>query len=67
MIEVRDLRFAYGEGGFELQVERLSIATGERVCLVGPSGSGKTTLLLGETFASPTWGWSFKTLRCWII
>lgn len=45
MIEIRDLRFAYGEGGFELQVERLSIATGERVCLVGPSGSGKTTLL----------------------
>ena len=45
MIEVRDLRFAYGEGGFELQVEWLSIATGERVCLVGPSGSGKTTLL----------------------
>ncbi len=26
MIEIRDLRFAYGEGGFELQVERLSVS-----------------------------------------
>ena len=39
MIELRDLRFAYGDGGFELQVERLSIAKGQRVGWIGPSGS----------------------------
>ena len=45
MIEIRDLRFAYGEGGFELQVKRLSVTDGQRVCWIGPSGCGKTTLL----------------------
>ena len=45
MIELRDLRFAYGDGGFELKVERLSITKGQRVGWIGPSGSGKTTLL----------------------
>jgi ABC-type lipoprotein export system ATPase subunit len=45
MIELRDLRFAYVEGDFGLQVERLSIAKGQRVGWIGPSGSGKTTLL----------------------
>jgi len=45
MIEIRDLRFAYGEGGFELHVERLSVSDGQRVCWIGPSGCGKTTLL----------------------
>ena len=45
MIELRDLQFAYAEGGFGLQVERLSIAKGQRVGWIGPSGSGKTTLL----------------------
>ncbi|WP_308916355.1 ABC transporter ATP-binding protein [Jannaschia sp. LMIT008] len=44
MIEVRDLRFAYG-GGFALHVPALSVGAGERVAVVGPSGSGKTTLL----------------------
>ena len=45
MIEIRDLRFAYGEGGFELHVERLSVRDCQRVCWIGPSGCGKTTLL----------------------
>ena len=45
MIELRDLHFAYAEGDFGLQVEKLSIAKGQRVCWIGPSGSGKTTLL----------------------
>lgn len=45
MIELRDLQFAYPEGGFRLSIENLSIAKGQRVCWIGPSGSGKTTLL----------------------
>jgi ABC-type lipoprotein export system ATPase subunit len=45
MIEVRDLRFSYGEGDFSLQVPDLKVAHGETVAIVGPSGSGKTTLL----------------------
>lgn len=45
MIELRDLQFAYAEGGFRLHVERLSIAKGQRVGWIGRSGSGKTTLL----------------------
>jgi putative ABC transport system ATP-binding protein len=45
MIQLRDLQFAYAEGGFELTVENLSITAGQRVGWIGPSGSGKTTLL----------------------
>lgn len=45
MIELKDLRFAYARGGFNLQVTNLAIAEGERSCWIGPSGSGKTTLL----------------------
>lgn len=45
MIEVRDLRFSYGEGDFSLEVPDLDVADGETVAIVGPSGSGKTTLL----------------------
>ena len=44
MIQVRDLRFAYGQG-FALAVPALDVAPRERVAVVGPSGSGKTTLL----------------------
>jgi len=57
MIELRDLQFAYGESGFGLQVERLSIAKGQRVGWIGPSGSGKTTLLhLVAGIVSPACG-----------
>ena len=45
MIELRDLQFAYEEGGFGLKVDRLSVPKGQRVGWIGPSGSGKTTLL----------------------
>jgi ABC-type lipoprotein export system ATPase subunit len=53
MIELRDLRFAYGNGEFSVNVDELSVSRGERIALVGPSGSGKTTLihLLAGIFA----------------
>ena len=57
MIELRDMRFMYAEGGFGLNVERLSIAQGQRVGWIGPSGSGKTTLLhLVAGIVSPATG-----------
>ena len=57
MIELRDLQFAYAEGGFGLKVEHLSIPKGQRVGWIGPSGSGKTTLLhLVAGIASPAGG-----------
>ena len=45
MIQLREVTFSYRAGGFELQVDELSIAAGKRVCWIGPSGCGKTTLL----------------------
>lgn len=45
---LHDVRFWHpGHPGerFELRVDRLEIAEGERLALIGPSGSGKTTLL----------------------
>jgi len=45
IVALRDLRFRYPEGGFELVVPELSIGASERVAVIGPSGSGKTTLL----------------------
>ncbi len=45
MIELSDLRFSYTEGGFGLEIQRLLVPAGEKVCWVGPSGTGKTTLL----------------------
>jgi len=45
MIEINSLTFAYPSGEFRLDIQELSVATGEKVAFVGPSGSGKTTLL----------------------
>lgn len=45
MIDIQNLRFAYGDGNFQLNIEHLSVPQGQRRCWVGPSGSGKTTLL----------------------
>lgn len=45
MIEIQHIRFRYPNSEFELIVQELSIAGGEKVAVVGPSGSGKTTLL----------------------
>lgn len=44
-LEIEQLKFDYGSGGFSLRIPSLRIAPGEAVVLVGPSGSGKTTLL----------------------
>lgn len=61
-IEINQLKFAYirGRRASEtapviLDIERLQLASGERVFLHGPSGSGKTTLLglLGGVLAAP--------------
>ncbi len=45
MVEVEELSFGFGTGGFRLRVPELSLDKGERLAIVGPSGSGKTTLL----------------------
>jgi putative ABC transport system ATP-binding protein len=45
VIALRDIDFAYGQGGFRLRVPVFDVADGERVAVIGPSGSGKTTLL----------------------
>lgn len=43
-LEVRDLRFAYGDGPDVLKGIDVDLAQGEVVALVGRTGSGKTTL-----------------------
>ncbi len=45
MIEIRDLMFRYGDGGFGIQIPELSVEEGAKAAIIGPSGSGKTTFL----------------------
>lgn len=48
MIELRDIRKSYKQGGNEIRAldgVDISIAKGEFVAIMGPSGSGKSTLL----------------------
>lgn len=56
-IKLKDLGFAFPDGGVILKHLNTSIHRGERIGVRGPSGSGKSTLfnlLLG--FFPPTWG-----------
>lgn len=45
MIQLEELRFAYGTDGFQLDIPELQIEGGSTLACIGPSGSGKTTLL----------------------
>lgn len=45
MISINQIRFAYSDGPFSLEIPELVVSTAESVAIVGPSGSGKTTLL----------------------
>jgi putative ABC transport system ATP-binding protein len=63
-IDLEHLKFAWPGARPLLEIERLSIARGERVFLRGPSGSGKSTLLglIGGVLA-PTSG-AVRVLDC---
>ena len=45
MIQLTNLEFQYGEGGFLLRLPKLEVEAGQKVAIIGASGSGKTTLL----------------------
>ena len=45
LIHVREARYGYPSGGFELRVGELRVDTGDQMAITGRSGAGKTTLL----------------------
>ncbi|WP_039928118.1 ABC transporter ATP-binding protein [Alishewanella jeotgali] len=44
-IELKDLKFWYQPGGWQLAIPKLSLSSGQHLFVRGASGSGKTTLL----------------------
>jgi putative ATP-binding cassette transporter len=45
-LELRDVRFSYGDGGFSVGPLNLTINRGDLVFLIGGNGSGKSTLAM---------------------
>ncbi len=45
MIRIRNLRFAYPDGRFRLELDDFGVEAGTSIAVCGPSGCGKTTLL----------------------
>lgn len=45
MININNLKFQYGDEGFELRIPEFIVEGSEKLAVIGPSGSGKTTLL----------------------
>ena len=42
---LRDLKYRYPGGPFELDLDRFEVDAGKTIALVGPNGAGKSTLL----------------------
>ncbi len=57
MIQFTNVSFGYGANTFALRNINLTVASGERVCLLGRNGSGKSTLLkLAAGMVAPEFG-----------
>lgn len=71
LVELQDVRFAYGEGTEVIKGVSLKIGAGERIALLGNNGAGKTTLSqLLTGMVRPTSGdilFNGESIRQWSI
>ncbi|MBI9101418.1 MAG: ATP-binding cassette domain-containing protein [Spirochaetales bacterium] len=44
LLDLRDIKFSYPGGGFNLDITRLALSRGETIAFIGDNGSGKSTL-----------------------